>query len=68
MLTRCAGGHLALITFPPNLFVTAWFDDNVAQVSIGYKVPLLLQVWIKVADVWTLMLYRCTLVLIGATS
>ena len=46
----------ALITYPPDLSTVIWCYVNVAQMCIGSMVPLLLQIWIKAADVWAFLL------------
>ena len=47
----------ALVTYPVDLCIAIWFDDNVAQICIGSMVPLLLQMWIKTANVWVSLLH-----------
>ena len=42
---------------PMHLPMAVWRDEYVAQVSICDMVPLLLQLWAKQADVWTLLLF-----------
>ena len=42
---------------PMHLPMAVWGDEYVAQVSICGMVPLLLQLWAKQADVWTLLLF-----------
>jgi len=63
----CSACHLSLplmgVTIwtvracPVHLPMAVWGDEYVAQVSICGMVPLLLQLWAKQADVWTLLLF-----------
>ena len=46
-----------LTTSPLSLLVAEWFDDDVAQVSIGSMVPLLLKLRTQLADVWFALLF-----------
>ncbi len=41
---------------PMHLSPAVWGDVDIAQVSVLGVVPLLLQLWAELADVWTLLL------------
>ena len=42
---------------PMHLSLAVWGDVDVAQVSVLDVVPLLLQLWAELANVWTLLLF-----------
>ena len=44
--------------------MAVWCYVDVTQVRIGSMVPLLLQIWIKAADVWASLLCSRMLVLL----
>ncbi len=43
--------------YPMHLSPAVWGDVDIAQVSVLGVVPLLLQLWAELADVWTLLLF-----------
>ena len=42
---------------PTHLLAAVCDDVNISQVSVPGMVPLLLQLWAELADVWTLLLF-----------
>ena len=41
-----------LVTLPNSLDTTIWLDPDCTQVHVTLNIPLLLQLWAELADVW----------------
>ena len=45
----------ALVTLPPSLSVRMWLHHYAAKMIVFGMMPLLLQIWLQAADVWSVL-------------